>query len=151
MCSLFARGAAALACVVVFHGGAGAQPGTPISGTIVDRSGLALPDASVRVRSAGGQVVAETRSGPDGTFGIPRVPVGATEIEVQLAGFRTGRTALDAPTRSQDLTIVLDVACFTDTVTVTASRDERPLAAVPASVGVVSRAVLEQGPGVSLV
>ncbi len=39
---------------------------------------------------------------------------------------------------------------YTDEVTVTAAREERPLASVPSSVGVISGTVLEQAPGVNL-
>jgi iron complex outermembrane receptor protein len=123
----------------------------PLTGTVQDQSGLPMPGATITVTAADGRVLATTQSGRDGSWTIRSLPDAASRITIQLSGFRSESRDVTTAATGLPLAITLAVGGFTSEVTVTASRDERTLASVPASVGVVSGGVLDMAPGVNLV
>jgi outer membrane receptor protein involved in Fe transport len=125
-----------------------AQTGS-LAGTIRDEAGFALPGATVAVLRPDGTTVASTVSGRDGSFTVGGISEGQVIVAVQLAGFRAVREAASTSS-GQQLDILLPLAGFTDALTVTASREERTLASVPASVGVIAGHTVERARGVNL-
>lgn len=119
-----------------------------LSGTVQDQSGLPLPGATVVVTDTSGAVVATTVSRRDGSWSIDSVPANASRVAIQLPGFRSEERDLAG---RQSLTMTLAVAGYAAETTVTASRDERPVGSVPASVGVISGQLLETARGMNLV
>ncbi|MGE4056110.1 MAG: TonB-dependent receptor, partial [Vicinamibacterales bacterium] len=118
-----------------------------LRGSVRDESGLALPGALVTVVDAEDRPLETTQSGRDGTWNLESAIAGAARVSVQLSGFRT----VVVPVAADSIDVVLPLGGYTDNVTVTASREARALAAVPASVGVITGRVLETAPGVNLV
>ena len=53
-----------------------------ISGTVHDASGLAVPDAEIRVIQSETGLTRTAASGPDGTYLLPSLPVGPYRMEV---------------------------------------------------------------------
>ncbi|MGH9370736.1 MAG: TonB-dependent receptor domain-containing protein [Vicinamibacterales bacterium] len=121
-----------------------------VTGQVTDGSGAAVPGATVTVATPEGTVVGSTQSGRDGSWRLAGIPSRTVRLVAQLAGFRAARQEIDASGVTTPVVLVLQVAGYTDEVIVSAARDERTLAAVPSSVGVISGAVLEQAPGVNL-
>ena len=65
---------------------AATQPGAPITGTVLDPSGAAVPNASVRLE-ASGATIAEYRTGNDGRFEFTSDAQGILRIVVSAPGF----------------------------------------------------------------
>ena len=63
--------------------------GGTISGTVQDISGAALPGAVVTVRNTETGAVRTLKTGADGRFAAPSVPVGAYSITIEHTGFET--------------------------------------------------------------
>ncbi|HXW06978.1 MAG TPA: TonB-dependent receptor [Vicinamibacterales bacterium] len=122
-----------------------------LTGTVQDQSGLPLPGATILITGAAGTVLAATHSQGDGSWAVRSLPEGAVRLTIQLSGFRPESRDIAGTAIGQPLVVRLAVGGYASEVTVTASRDERTLASVPASVGVVSGGVLENAPGVNLV
>jgi outer membrane receptor protein involved in Fe transport len=128
------------------------SPAATLTGVIRDESGLALPGASVALVNEQGHRVAATSSGPDGSWTLTGAWRGRGRVSASLPGFRTEARDLEIQGPAPPLLIiVLRLAGYSDEVTVTASRDERDLASVAGSVGVISGPLLAQAPGVNLV
>ncbi len=130
---------------------ASAQSNGTLSGQVQDASGLALPGVTLTVVTADGAPVMTAQSGRDGSWRLTGLPAGRLRLSAELAGFRTATRDIDVSTTTTPIVVELQVAGYTDAVTVTAARDERTLATVPSSVGVVSGSILEQAPGMNLV
>jgi iron complex outermembrane recepter protein len=141
-----------VACAIVMFSlpaVAGAQTDS-VAGSVRDESGLAVPDANVRlVLSSGGERT--TTTDRNGDFGFARVPAGEARVFVRIDGFRPAQQAVVVRGGGQlRVDIVLAVAGFTDAVVVTASRDERPMGAVSSSATVLSGATVEAARSVNL-
>jgi hypothetical protein len=107
--------AIASACLLATGGSASAEE---LRGAVVDQSSLAVPGATVELRS-GGTVLSATTSGADGTFTLD-VPAGAAgRVVVSLSGFETVTVARDAAAH-----VVLKIAGATDSAEVTASSSD---------------------------
>jgi outer membrane receptor protein involved in Fe transport len=121
-----------------------AAPG--VSGVVRDATGGVVAGAVVLVRSG----VAESRGTTDaaGRFTIECPRSAAVEVIVRAAGFAEGRVTVAPSTPAQDLNIVLAAAPLSEAVTVTATRDERRVDDVPASVTVLGAAEIRQSPAV---
>jgi iron complex outermembrane recepter protein len=128
-----------------------AQSPPALGGAVRDVSGAALPGAIVTLVTPEGTPVATTTSERDGTWRLDGLPESRLRLVIELPGFRTASQDVDTTRAATPIATVLQVAGYSDEVTVTAGRDERTLDAVPASVGIVAGAVLERAPGVNLV
>ena len=94
----------------------------PVSGVVVDQTGLPLPGATVQLRNAD-VVIAIVVTGPDGTFAFPPQAIGPT-LAVSLDGFETSVIPSTEASR-----IVLGLARATETTTVIGTSE--PAAAAP--------------------
>lgn len=70
-------------------GAAWAQVATSqISGTVRDQSGAAVPDADITVTQTDTALVRATKSGGDGSYTMPNLPVGPYRMNVTKSGFK---------------------------------------------------------------
>lgn len=60
-----------------------------ISGTAVDQSGAAVPDATVTARNTATNVETQTVTGTEGIYVLPNLAVGRYSVTVAKSGFRT--------------------------------------------------------------
>src|SRR5918994_3508439 len=92
---------------------------SPISGTVSDPSGGALPGATVSARSLETGAVRTVVSDEHGRFVVTGLPVGAYELRVELTGFRPTESRVDLVVGSQAVVpIVLRVGGITEEVSV---------------------------------
>ena len=59
-----------------------------IQGLVLDPSGSAVPDAAITATLDATGAVRAVRTGPDGRYRIPALPVGAYTIRCEKAGFQ---------------------------------------------------------------
>ena len=116
-----------------------------VTGIIRDRSGAAVPGATVLVRTPSG-AEETTVSGADGRFVLSRRATEALTLIVSADGFAPHREPIASNSARQDLTIVLSPATVSETVTVTAARAEQRAADVAASVTVLGSAAVDRSP-----
>src|SRR5271157_781547 len=64
-----------------------ASVGGSISGTVKDPTGRVIPGADVTAREVNTGLVYRARTGGDGHFALPVLPVGQYELAIQAAGF----------------------------------------------------------------
>ena len=134
-----------LLVIGVSTSGAGQGPAS-ISGTITDESGGVLPGVAVTATSSdansdtgGARTVV---SNGQGRYEISNLPAGSYGVTAVLPGFSSDGTAVTVATGgSAVVNLSLTIAPLTETVTVT--RTDRNLAAVPSSIAVVQRDQIE--------
>lgn len=107
--------------ILLFCRAAGAANGGSISGTVTDRSGAVVADASVIVRDVERRVERSTSTNETGFYAFTFLPVGIYEIEIQSPGFRAfSRTDLVIDIGSAlQVDGILEVGEHADEVTVT--------------------------------
>ena len=66
-----------------------AQSTAQIQGTVQDSSGLAVPEAVIRVTQTATDMVRTATSGADGVYVLPNLPIGPYRLEVTKMGFST--------------------------------------------------------------
>ena len=130
--------------VLAFAPAALAQSGQgSIEGTIRDGSGAVLPGVTVTATSAANGRSRSVVSDSRGDYIVPRLDAGEYEVEAVLPGFRTDPSTVAVGSGAASLDIVLGIAPLAETVTVT--RVDQELAAVPNAVAVVNRDTIEVG------
>jgi uncharacterized protein YfaS (alpha-2-macroglobulin family) len=90
-----------------------------ITGTVTDRSGALIPDATVEVREVATGNKRTVKSHAAGEFSLPGLHAGNYKVEVVVAGFRT--ISRDFSLRARDravLAVVLNVGASTETIEV---------------------------------
>lgn len=100
----------------------GQSPGL-ITGTVVDPSGAAVPNATVRLEISSGPID-EFRTGSDGHFEFKAEVSGPLRVVVTAAGFAEVVTPVTA--NSRNLQVTLQPAPFFEAVNVTSSRMDVP-------------------------
>src|SRR5205807_4147494 len=110
------------------------QAPTILAGTVVDASGAAVPDASVRLE-ASGRTIDEYRTGTDGRFEIRTDASIEARIIVVAPGFAEHIEPVPADQRT--LQITLQPASFFESVNVTSSRTDVPRADPTVTVSVL--------------
>lgn len=115
-----------------------------VSGVVKDGSGNVVSGATVLIRAQSGAVL-QTVTDEDGRFALapPATDTGATLV-VQAPGF----AEVQQPLPRNEVEIVLSPASVLETVVVTATRTERRLGTVPASVNVVTAETIKTSPAV---
>ncbi len=113
---------------------------------ILDQQGL--PVAGARVTLAAKQGAVTKTTGPAaGSVRIDGLAADVYELRVQAAGFTTRVTTVDLRGGSvTGLEVRLDAAGIAEQVVVTATRSERSLRDIPASVSVISQEEIEASP-----
>ena len=121
----------------------GADQGTgTIRGTITDESGGVLPGVTVTATNTDSGAARTTVSDGQGRYTVTNLPVASYEVRGVLPGFSSdAATVTIAAGGSVTLDMSLTVAPLTETVTVT--RIDQDLSAVPSAVAVVQRDKIE--------
>lgn len=137
----FRRCLVAAILVLASCAGAEAQPAGALDGLVVDTSGAAVPGASVLLDHAAAEE-RQTITGGDGRFVFRGLPIGDYRLRVIAKGFAEERSKVTITSAiSATITLLLQPAAFTDTVTVTGSRGAAQLES-PASASVLTSAEL---------
>ena len=124
--------------------GALAQSGQgSIEGTVRDGSGAVLPGVTVTATSGESGRSRSVVSDSRGEYLVPRLDPGQYEVQAVLPGFRTDPSNVTVGAGSASLDIVLGIAPIAETVTVT--RTDQELSAVPNAIAVVQRDTIEVG------
>ncbi len=115
-----------------------AQPiQTSIRGTTQDETGAVLVGVTITARTRRTVVSASAASDDRGSYEISLLDAGQYEVQAVLPGFRSHASEIAiAQGETHALDITLEIAPFTETVTVT--RAEQELATVPRAVNFVS-------------
>ena len=138
------RAVLALALIPLLGGLALAQSGRgSIAGTIRDGSGAVLPGVTVTATSADSGRSRSAISDSRGGYEVPRLAAGRYEVEAFLPGFRTDPATVTVASGAASHDIVLGIAPLAETVTVT--RVDQELSAVPNAIAVVNRDTIEVG------
>ena len=121
--------------------GAGQGPAS-ISGTIEDESGGVLPGVIVTATSSDTGVDRAAVSDGQGRYTISNLPAGSYDVRAVMPGFSSDQAAVTiAPGGSAVVDMALAIAPLTETVTVT--RTDQDLGAVPSSIALVQRDQIE--------
>lgn len=107
-----------------------------ISGRVVDRQGAAVSDAVVSISGASAARSKSARTDRDGRFTIRTTP-GSYEVRVTAPGFSESKQSASASVGSSEISIQLEPATISETMTVTPARTELRLQDAPASVSVL--------------
>jgi len=93
-----------------------------ITGTVTDPSGAVISDATVTVRNNANGSVFTGVTTATGNYSVIQVPVGAYDMSVNVAGFKTyNRVGLDlAAAQTMRIDVSLEVGAVGDSVTITA-------------------------------
>jgi Carboxypeptidase regulatory-like domain/TonB-dependent Receptor Plug Domain len=94
-----------------------------VLGTVLDATGSAVPDASVKLTNEGTHVTFETRSSDAGAYAFEAVQPGSYQLDVEAGGFRKYTSRANAVSIGQPATINvrLEVGTVVDTVEVTSA------------------------------
>lgn len=117
-----------------------------VTGVVRDRAGAPVSGATVVFVAAGAEVTAVTDD--EGRFSLPAASRDGGRLVTTATGFSRDEIEVD-PTRGE-IEILLDLAPFTEEVTVTASRVERRVGETASSVVVLSGREIEKTAAVSL-
>jgi TonB family protein len=113
------RAVLAIVLLVIALPIAAATQGPPVpSGTIVDPSGRALPDAIVRLTAIGSDAAFETRTDANGAFEFSPVPQGDYLLSARSPGFSTMRQRLALSGGGVTITLKLPVGTLSERVSV---------------------------------
>ena len=97
-----------------------------LSGTVVDKTGSAVPGATVIVEQAGTGYKQQVKSGEVGEYLFPSLPVGEYQLTVEMTGFNTyvqkGISLEVGQAASQNVTLA--VGAITEQVTVEGSSNQ---------------------------
>lgn len=101
-----------------------AQDRGALTGSVTDAQGLALPGATIVLRTAGRVFVAATLTDRTGGFVLDGVPAGDYLLAASLLGFSTHEERLAVDAGGVDVAVTLDVGSFSQEVSVTALMPE---------------------------
>ncbi len=101
-----------------------AQDGAPVTGVVTDAQQLALPGATVVLRTADGSFVASSTTDRTGGFLLPDVTPGDYLLSAALLGFETRTEPIAVTASGVSTSLTLEVGAFTQEVTVSALMPE---------------------------
>src|SRR5690242_746052 len=110
-------------CLLLTAGLIWGQGTSQIQGTVVDSSGSAVPDATVKVTQTDTGAVRSVMSDASGVYVLPNLPIGPYRLEVSKMGFTTyvqSGIVLQVATQPQ-VDVRLNVGAVTETVQVEAN------------------------------
>ena len=134
-----------LSLVLVAAGAA--QFTSSIAGVVLDSTGSAVPDATVRLEVLG-VAVNDVRTTTDGRFTFSGDVARPARVVVTANGFAP--QTMDVPEASAELMVTLQPAPFFEAVNVTSSRGEAPRADPTMTVSVIPASVLLSSAAVSI-
>jgi outer membrane receptor protein involved in Fe transport len=120
-----------------------------VSGAVIDQSGAGVPGAAVSLTGSSGTSTTVTSGA--GEFAFNGVAGGAYRLTVAVDGFATA-TVTDVNVQAAHVVvppITLRVATLNDTVVVSASKSDTPLADAPATMSVVTSEQIATGPAMN--
>ena len=120
-----------------------AQAASGITGVVKDTNGQVIVGAMVAVRTPSG-ALQQTVTDGEGRFAIAAAPGGGATVVVRAPGFADAQQ----PAAPGEMEVVLAPASVLETVIVSATRTERRLGTVPASVNVVTSETIKASPAV---
>lgn len=120
-----------------------AQLASPVTGIVRDGDGQPVAGAAVVLRSPSGGEQG-TVTGQDGRFTIATSAAEGAVVVVKAPGFADAQQ----PAAADELAFTLQPASVLENVVVTATRTERRLGAIPASVNVVTSEAIKASPAV---
>ncbi|MEZ5292307.1 MAG: TonB-dependent receptor [Vicinamibacterales bacterium] len=120
-----------------------AQIASPVSGVVRDGSGAPIVGAAVALRAPSGGEQRTVTDG-DGRFSFAAPPAAGATLIVRASGF----SDVQQPAQEGSVEIVLQPATVLESVVVTATRTERRLGTIPASVNVVTSEAIQASPAV---
>jgi hypothetical protein len=104
-----------------------------ISGTLLDPSGAAIPNAQVSLLTSDNKVVSKTATDITGTFRVDRVAPGNYTLDFQEEGFRETRVPVNLTgKRVAPLHVTMTIAVLSESITV-ASGESVPLVSLETS------------------
>jgi outer membrane cobalamin receptor len=124
-----------------------AQFTSSIAGVVLDSSGSAVPDATVRLEVLG-VAVHDVRTTTDGRFAFSGDVARPARVVVTATGFAP--QTMDVPEASAELMITLELAPFFEAVNVTSSRGDAPRADPTMTVNVIPASELLSSAAVSI-
>ena len=122
---------------------AGQTPGGTIQGTVRDDTGAVLPGVRVKATNVQTNRTRSVFSNSQGDYEMSGLAAGSYEVQGILPGFRTAPSSVSVGEGATTHDIVLGIAPLAETVTVT--RTEQQLSAVPTAIAVVGRETIEVG------
>ncbi len=114
----------ALLATLAASAGPGAQERATVTGSVTDAQGLALPGATVVLRTTAREFVASTVTDRMGGFELGGLPAGDYLLAASLLGFAPHEQAVTAGAGGVDAAIALAVGSFAQELTVTALMPE---------------------------
>jgi outer membrane receptor for ferrienterochelin and colicins len=122
---------------------AGQSSGFDLSGTIRDGSGAVVPGATIVIETPASSYKRILQSGRDGAIVVTALPAGEYRVTVVAAGFEPVTTIVRVPA-NEPMNIVLQPAPVVEQVrVVSADRQDQLRQELNTSVGVISRARIE--------
>ena len=123
-----------------------AQAPAPLTGTVVDEAGSAVPGARVTANDVRGAIRQTTTTDGAGTFALRGLAPGTYVVLVEMPLFTPSSETVTIPTDgpSSTLRTVLKTAGLAETVVVTARRAEARLAETPQKIEVIDSVDLER-------
>ncbi len=112
-----------LTTLLLCSGAMSAQTTATLSGTTLDRSGAAVPGATITVVSQETQLTREAMSDNSGTYNVPLLPPGVYSIRVEKTGFKPIQQAnvrLEV-NQTARLDFNLDIGAVSEVIEVTAA------------------------------
>ena len=106
--------------LIVSTGAAFAQFNSTIEGTVIDASGAAVPDVTVKIINQATGVVTTTRTTGAGIYTVPTLPAGTYRVEASKEGFTTAiqTDVVVESSRVQTVPLTLSVGAVSTQVTV---------------------------------
>ena len=114
----------ALLATLAASAGPSAQERATVTGSVTDAQGLALPGATIVIRTTEREFVASTVTDRMGGFELAGLPAGDYLLAAHLLGFTPHEQAVAAGAGGVDAAVVLEVGRFAQELTVTALMPE---------------------------
>ena len=123
------------------------SPETLLKGRIEDSQGRPVAAAAVQVTDSGGRVVGSALTDAGGGFEVETLSGERYDVRVQASGFQALRR--DSVASEADLHLTLAPEALRESVTVTATRSETPVTALPSAATLLDKETIDQQRAIS--